>query len=262
MSIITLTTDLGLKDHYVGAVKGSILKSCPNAIIVDISHEIVPFSILQAAFTLKNAYPDFPPGTIHIIGVNPENNREVNHLAIKHKEQYFIGSDNGIFPLMFDEEMPKDIFTLNIPITDSSLSFPSKEIFTTAACHIAKGGTLEMIGKPTETILEKALFRAVSVGDIIKGMVIHIDHYGNIITNIESSFFKAFAQNRDFTIEFRNGNYDIDRISTAYSDVVKGEKLALFSSNGLLEIAINQGNASKLLGIKNSDTIRISFYDR
>ncbi len=229
--------------------------------MVDISHEIAPFNILQAAFTLKNCYHNFPQGTIHIIGINPENKNEASHLVVEHNGHYFIGSDNGIFSLMF-EEVPKRIFELNLPLHEGSLTFPTKEVFCTAACHIAKGGTLEMIGQAVDSVVEKSLFRAVSVGDIIKGMVIHIDHYGNIITNIEETFFKAFGQNREFTIEFRNGNYDIDRLSTSYSDVADGEKLALFSSSDLLEIAINQGNASKLLGIRNLDTIRIKFYDR
>lgn len=261
MAIITLTTDLGTKDHYVGVVKGTILKNCPTANIIDISHEIPPFNILQAAFTLKNSYQDFPEGSIHIIGVNPENNSTVHHLALEHDGHYFIGSDNGIFSLMFDEK-PKRIFELNISGNEDALTFPTKEIFCQAACHLAKGGTLELIGRPTDEILEKALYRAVSVGDIIRGMVIHIDHYGNIITNIEQTFFKAFGSNRDFVIEFRDGSYDINKISKSYSEVVEGEKLALFSSSGLLEIAINKGNASRLLGIKNLDSIRIKFHDR
>ncbi len=261
MPIITLTTDLGLKDHYVGIVKGNILKHCPEATIIDISHEIPPFNILQAAFTLKNSYKEFPEGSVHIIGVNPESNSESEHLLVKQDEHYFIGSNNGIFPLMFDG-VPDQVYELNINPTEESHTFPTKDLYTKAACHIVKGGTPEMIGRKSENINEKTLFRAVSIDNIIKGMVIHIDHYGNIITNIEETFFKAFGQNREFVIEFRNGNYDITEISKAYSDVAEGEKLALFSSAGLLEIAINQGNASKLLGLKNLDTIRVKFHDR
>ncbi len=261
MAIITLTTDLGLKDHYVGVVKGSILKLCPTVSIVDISHEIPPFNILQAAFTLKNCFADFPEGTIHIIGVNPENDVDAKHLAVQYNGHYFIGADNGIFSLIF-EDQPTKLMELNILSENRSNTFPTKDIFCKAACHLANGGTLEMIAKPLEALVEKAFFRAVSVENIIKGMVIHIDHYGNVITNIEAPFFKAFGRNRDFVIEFRNGNYDITKLSLSYTDVVEGEKLALFSSSGLLEIAINKGNASKLLGIKNLDTIRIKFDDR
>lgn len=261
MPIITLTTDLGTKDHYVGVLKGSILKACSDATIIDITHEIPPYDILKAAFVLKNCYADFPEGSIHILGVNPEIKEETTYLAIEYKKQFFIGADNGVFSLIF-EEKPTKIMELNIMINPDDLTFPTKDILAKTACHIFKGGTLEMIGKPTEEILEKALFRAVSVGNIIKGMAIHVDHYGNIITNIDEHFFKAFGKGREFIIEFRKGDYDINSISKVYSDVPEGEKLAIFSSSGLLEIAMNKGNASKLLGIRESDLIRIEFYDR
>lgn len=261
MAIITLTTDLGTKDHYVGVLKGSILKGCPDATIIDITHEIPAYDILKAAFTLKNVFNDFPEDTIHIIGVNPEVSEKATRLVIKYKGQYFIGADNGVFSLIFDE-VPEKMVEMDMMADPDSITFPTKDIFTRAACHLAKGGTMEMIGKPLEQLVEKALFRAVSVGNIIKGMAIHIDHYGNIITNIDETFFKAFGSGRDFKIEFRRGDYDITNISKVYSDVPEGEKLAIFSSSGMLEIAMNKGNASKLLGMKESDIVRIEFYDR
>ncbi|MEQ8910017.1 MAG: SAM-dependent chlorinase/fluorinase [Vicingaceae bacterium] len=261
MAIVTLTTDLGLKDHYVGVVKGNLLKLCPDLSIVDISHQIPPYNILQAAFTLKNSYRDFPKGSIHIIGVNPEVHEEASHLVVEYQGHYFIGADNGVFSLIL-EEKPDRIFELNIVSEGDSLTFPTKDVFTKAACHIAQGGTLEMIGQAVDDLVEKALFRAVSVGNIIKGMVIHVDHYGNIITNVEEPYFKAFGQGRSFSIEFRQGDYNINNISKSYSEVPEGEKLAIFSSSNLLEIAMNRGNASKLLGLQESDTIRIEFYDR
>lgn len=261
MPIITLTTDLGTKDHYVGVLKGAILNNCPDASIVDISHEIPPYDILKAAYSVKNSFAEFPEGTIHIIGVNPEISEKAVSLAVFHKGQYFIGADNGLFSLIF-EEKPEKIVEIGIMVNPESMTFPTKDIFTKAACHIAKGGTMEMIGKVTTELNEKALFRAVSMGNIIKGMAIHIDHYGNIITNIDETFFKAFGQAREFKIEFRRGDYDITNISKVYSDVPEGEKLALFSSTRMLEIAMNKGNASKLLGMKESDIVRIEFYDR
>lgn len=261
MAIITLTTDLGTADHYVGVLKGSIISQCPEAKIIDISHEVPPFDILKAAFLLKNAFHHFPEGSIHVIGVDTESDASNSQLAILYKGHYFIGADNGIFSLIFEEE-PKKIIALDFTISEEDASFPSKGISVKAACHIAKGGTIEMIGTIRKELKEKALFRAVSVENILKGMAIHIDHYGNIITNIDQAFFKTFGRNREFSIEFRHGDYAIDTISKAYQDVPEGEKLALFSSSNLLEIAINKGNASKLLGIRESDLIRIEFYDR
>tara|TARA_R110002072_G_scaffold177854_4_gene333898 strand:- start:206 stop:991 length:786 start_codon:yes stop_codon:yes gene_type:complete len=261
MAIITLTTDLGIQDHYVAVLKGTILTQCSDAIIIDITHEIPPFNILRASFILKNAFESFPKGSIHLIGVDAESDAKNKQLAILYKEHYFIGPDNGIFSLVF-EEQPSKIFSIDFPISDDEYSFPAKGISAKAACHLAKGGTLEMVGKEQKEIMEKGLFRAVSVGNVIKGMAIHIDNYGNIITNIDQVFFKQFGQQRDFNIEFRHGDYTISEISKSYLDVPEGEKLALFSSSNLLEISINKGNAGKLLGIKENDLIRIEFYDR
>lgn len=261
MAIITLTTDLGTRDYYVGVLKGSILTMFPEVTLVDITHEIPPFDILKAAFTLKHSYSAFPEGTVHLLGVNPEISEKANHLAIFYKGHYFIGADNGVFSLIFDEQ-PEKMVEIEIMADPDSVTFPTKDIFAKAASHIAKGGSLEMIGKPVSELVEKSLFRAVSMGNIIKGMAIHIDHYGNIITNIDETFFKAFGQGREFNIEFRRGDYDISEISKVYSDVAESEKLALFNAAGKLEIALNRGNASKLLGMRENDIVRIEFYDR
>ena len=141
MSIITLTTDLGLKDYYVAGIKGHILSQLPDANIVDISHEIPAFNISVAAFCLKNCYYDFPKGSIHIIGVSPEANEFTRHVVIKYQNHYFIGADNGIFSLLFDE-IPEVIFDLNIISNEEKRTFPTKDIFVSAACHIGRGGTL------------------------------------------------------------------------------------------------------------------------
>ena len=127
MSIITLTTDLGLKDYYVASIKGHILSQLPDASIIDVSHDIPPFNISVAAFCLKNCYQDFPEGTIHIIGVSPEANEHVCHLIIKHNEHYFIGADNGMFSLLFDEK-PTEVFNLNIIPDNDRRTFPTKDV--------------------------------------------------------------------------------------------------------------------------------------
>jgi len=261
MAIITLTTDLGLKDHYVGVVKGSILKLCPAAQIIDISHMIPPYDIMEAAFTLRNAYREFPKDTIHIIGVNPEIQADSDHLLVKYQGQYFIGADNGVFSLVMDEEA-EEVYELNISPTEEDLTFPTKDVFSKAACHLANGGTAPLIGKQIDGFKKRMPFQAVTQDQVIRAMVIHIDHYGNVISNIEETLFKAFGNGRAFTIEFRGGDYDIKEISEAYSEVPEGEKLAIFGSSSLLEIAIHKGNAAQLLGLRKSDTIRIVFHDR
>ena len=261
MPIITLTTDLGLKDYYVSSIKGAILSQTPDVTIVDISHNVPKFSIQQAAFMIKNVLKDFPAGTIHVIGVLPQASGSTPHIAVKAHGQYFISADNGIFSLIFDTK-PDKMVELNIMQDVDDLTFPTKDVFVKAACHLARGGTLEVIGKPHHELVERSLFRAVVDNNTIRGTVIYIDSYGNVVANITRQLFKDVGRGRPFTISFRVPGYDITHISETYQSVIESERLALFGSSGYLEIAINIGDASKLLGLKINDIVRIEFHDR
>jgi len=260
MAIITLTTDLGLRDNYVASVKGAILSELPDTTIIDITHNIPSFDLFKTAFIIRNCYHDFPKGTIHIIGVNSETNINSPHIVIYNKGHYFIGADNGMFSLIFDAN-PDKSFELNLSQDTDRITFPTKDVFVKAACHIARGGTLEVIGTQQTKIVERTIFRAVNENNIIKGMAIYIDHYGNVITNITEMMFKEFGRGRKFSIFFRRAEYEINQISKSYCEVPDGERLALFSSTGFIEIAMNKGNASKLFGLKQGGIIRIEFYD-
>lgn len=257
MPIITLTSDWGLKDHYLGAVKGKILTKIPNATIVDITHSIPSFEIEQAAFIIKNSYKNFPEGTIHIIGINTEESDKMPHTVVEVDKHFFIGTDNGIFSLIFDKQ-PDRIVELNIPQDSNFFTFSTRDRFINAAEHLAKGKAIEELGDVTDKIIEKILLKPVTDKNIIKGHVIYIDSYENIITNITEAFFKEFAAGRKFSILFRT--YEITKISTSYTDVPTGEILALFDSNNHLEIAMNQGNAAGLLGLDYKDLVRIEFH--
>lgn len=260
MAIITLTTDLGLVDSYVASVKGAILSELADVKIVDITHEIPSFDLLKTAFVIKNCYRDFPEGSIHIIGVNSETDINTPHVVIYNNGYYFIGADNGMFSIIFDTP-PEKIFELTLSQDTDRFTFPTKDVFVKAACHIARGGTMEVIGKPRKQLAERTIFRAVSENNVIKGVAIYIDHYGNVITNITEELFKQFGRGRKFTLFFRTVEYEINVISESYSSVPEGERVALFSSTGFIEIALNKGNASKLFGISQGNTIRIEFYD-
>lgn len=261
MCVITLTTDLGLKDYYVASIKGQIASQIPDAQVIDISHDIPAFNISVAAFCLKNCYNDFPKGTIHIIGVSPEADEQTHHLIVKHNGHFFIGADNGVFSLLFDKQ-PDEVFLLNIIPDIDKRTFPTKDVFVTAACHIGRGGTPELIAVKTDAVAEKINFRPVIEDDVIRGMAMYIDSYGNITTNITLDLFKLIGKNRPFNIIFRRSGYKIEEIKHSYNEVPQGEKIALFSNNRHLEIAINKGNAAKLFGIKLSDTIRVEFFDQ
>ena len=270
MAIITLTTDMGDRDFYVASVKGTILSKAPDARIVDISHHISPFDIAQASFVLKHVYKDFPKGTIHIIGVNPDRVKrsgpfdmrdEVAHVVALYDGHYFIAADNGIFSLLFDHA-PESAFEITILEADT---FPVKHVFAPVATMLLHGTAMEEIGLPHEELRERAVFRPVIDQDMIKGTVIYIDTYGNVITNIVRELFEKVRMEREFSIIFRSEEYEINEISKSYNEVPEGEKIALFGSHGHLEIAINKGvegsggGASSLFGLKMNDTIRIEF---
>jgi S-adenosylmethionine hydrolase len=256
MPIITLTSDWGLKDHYIGAVKGSILSRIPQAVIVDITHTIPSFNSEQAAFVLKNAWTHFPKGTIHILAVNTEESEKHPHTAIEYDGHFFIGTDTGVFSLLFDR-VPEKIVEIQIPQDTPFFTFSTRDRFVKVAVHIAQGGKLEELGTLRSKILQKILLNPVVDHHIIKGHVMYIDSYENVITNITEPVFNEIKGDRKFLLQFRT--YEIKKISRSYQDVPQGELLALFDSNRYLEIAINQGNAAGLLGLDYKDMVRVEF---
>ncbi|MDG2342963.1 MAG: SAM-dependent chlorinase/fluorinase [Flavobacteriales bacterium] len=263
---ITLTTDMGLKDYYVATLKGAIYSELPDAKIIDISHNIPPFDITHAAFVIKNSFKHFPKNTIHVIGIDAEPSDLTRHIIVETQDQYFIGADNGIFSLIFDKQ-PDGVWEINLKTDGDEYSFPTKNIFIKAACHLARGGLPAVIGKPLDKIKSKQLFRPIIENDGIKGMVSYIDEYGNIITNISKQLFKEIGKNRAFNINLTRSGYSIQKIHNRYGEVPEGERIALFGSSGFLEISINKGvqgsggGASQLFGIGLNDTITIDFKD-
>lgn len=253
--IITLTSDLGLKDYYVSVVKAAILNQLSDAVIIDISHLVPAFNIQQAAYIIKNAYSHFPAGSIHVIGVNTQSSPEHPHIAVKMGDHYFVGTDNGLFSLVFDRQ-PDLIVELDIRPDPDNWSFPMRDVFIKAACHIARGGTLEVIGKKKESFYERTMFRPVIDTDVMRGAVIYVDSYGNIITNINAQMFKDFRREKTFVIHL--GRNEIDTISTSYENVEKGEILAMFNSAGFLEIAMNGGMAGNLFNVQLGDIVTIT----
>lgn len=270
MAIITLTTDLGLKDYYASAIKGALIKGCSHASIIDITHAIPKFDTEVASYILKNSYHNFPEGSIHIIDVNTGFSEDTPYLVVFADKHYFIGSDNGVFSLILDQKPVDKIIVINNPESGSSL-FPAKDIFADAACKIANSANLSDLGSEIPKFREKINLSAYSDASSIRGAVVYVDSYGNVITNISKGLFENSKKGRKFGIQLKPSirysselgysNFEIEEISGTYDDVPDGEIVALFNSAGNLEIAINKGNASGLLGLKNREIIRINFYD-
>jgi S-adenosylmethionine hydrolase len=257
MAIITLTTDLGDKDIYQAALKGSILKLLPSVNIVDITNNISAFNVQQAAFILKNCFYYFPDNTVHLIGIDTVYSANTKYLAVRYKNHYFVGADNGIFSLMFDQE-PEQLVEINIMQDLKFLHFPLADIFVKAACHLAGGGNINEIGLPVNGIEKKMNLQPVIEKNLIKGAVIYIDSFQNVITNITKDLFNRVQQSRHFVLYFKR-NETINHLSWHYNEVPEGEKLCLFGISDHLEIAINKGNASGLLGLNLGDSVIIDF---
>ncbi len=275
MAIITLTTDFGEKDHFAGAIKGAVYSELPDVRIVDISHSVSPFNIPEAAYVIRNAFSSFPKGTIHIIGIDSEINQENKHIAIKLDGHYFVCANNGIMSMICTEINPEKIVEINIHDKIES-SFPVLDVFVKVACHIARGGTLDVIGKTIDTIKPiKDLVPYVNEDKTqMIGSIIYIDNYGNVVTNITKKFFEDIQKGRSFEISARN--YKFKTIHQKYSDIVnfdisedrrndEGRGLVVFNSSNYLEIAVYKsnsatvGSASTLMGLQLRDTITINF---
>lgn len=260
MHIITLTSDWKEYDYYVASLKGKLLSTCPEAILVDINHSIKPFNTAQAAFVVKNSFPHFPDGTIHIIAVNSEPEVGGQLLAARKDNQFFLCADNGMLGLLGGCE-PEQVVKLKEPSNLQSGSFISMSIFAEVACALSAGRPLTEIGEPFEFYNKQIPLRATIEDNIITGSVIHIDSYCNAITNISNDLFRRVGTNRPFEIYVQSKHYMINRINKRYNETPPGELLAIFNAVNLLEIAIRNGNAAGLLKLNTSSTIRVEFKD-
>jgi len=275
-AIITLTTDFGEKDHFVGAVKGAIYSELDTIKIVDISHSISPFHISEASYIIQNAYKNFPLGSIHIIGIDSELNPENKHIAVYLDGHYFICANNGIISMLTSEINPEKLVEINVHDKIES-NFPVLDVFVKVACHIARGGTLEVIGKPISEIKQITGIKPVinKESNQIIGNVIYIDNYGNVISNITKTLFDEIGKGRNYTVNARHIKFT--EIHKRYSNAIKfdqpknkreedGKKIALWNSSNYLELAIYKsnpstvGSASSLFGLKYRDTISVRFF--
>ena len=273
--VITLTSDFGQKDPYLASLKGELHRLLEHPVIVDLSHEIEPFHIAQAAFIVQNSYAHFPEGSVHILFVDDTVSPENKPIIAKLKKHYFISADNGILSLISPKFKTDEVYEIDIQKVPND-SFSTRAIFTQAAAHLMQGGTPSLIGKKIEQINVRLPFTP-SVNNekkTITGKVIYIDNYENVITNISEKLFLEIGQGRAFTIQFRNN--EIKQVVRSYAEVIRfeinknkrmegGKELALFNSLGLLELAIyksnpkHTGGASSLFGLQYLDAVSVHF---
>ena len=272
MSIITLTTDYGLKDHFVGALKGKLLTEFREATIIDISHDIDAFNVAEAAYIIGASYSSFPKGTVHLIGVDIELNNENQHIAMQWNDHYFICADNGILSMLTQKIVPQKLVAITIHDRLPN-DATDMDVFVKVSCLLAKGGLLNVIGKEIKSIKEVTELQAVVNENQIKGCVTYIDHFGNVVTNISKKMFLETGKSRPYELKFKR--QIIKTILPKYSDIgisekyplkyYEGQKLAIFNEAGFLEIAIFRsnpdtvGSATSLLGLSYRDVVTIEF---
>lgn len=254
MAIITFLSDFGTQDHYVAAVKAKILSQNPNAQIIDISHNISLNNVIEASFVLKNVYKDFPDGTVHLIAVNE--NHKGNPMAIQLDGHYFVSRDSGIFGLLSDK-MPSQMAVI---ANEKPTSFSSKNVFAKVAVLLSNGTNLSDIGTPAQDFNMLKYPEARVAQNEIAGQVMHVDAHGNLSSNITRNQFEDAWNNRHFEVSFERER--LREIHDKYTDVDSGNVVCFFNDNDVLEIAVNDGNASKLFGLLYGASIKIYFLSK
>ena len=252
MPIVTLLTDFGLYDHYIASVKGVILQVAPKVTIVDITHQIAPQNILQAAFVLRQAFECFPPETIHVAVVDPGVGTARPIIAARYSGQFLLAPDNGLVSLVHRDFVLEELRVVqNTALFRKNVSatFQGRDVFAPVAAHIARTGRLTEVGPDTDKLALLSLpTPAVAVDGRIRGQILHIDHFGNALTNIGLSDLERAARRRS-GLSVKVGGQDLGPLRRTYGEAGPGSPLALVGGANLLEIAVNHGNAAQQLGL-------------
>lgn len=269
--LITITTDFGTEDAYVPAMKGTMLSIAPEARLVDVTQEIAPQDVMESAFVLQSAQPFFPAGTIHLVVVDPGVGTDRRAVALQHEDHWYVGADNGLFPLVFNGASPDAIVELDDPdawrTPAPSNTFHGRDIFAPAAAHLAAGRSLEDIGSPIDTLETLQWARPIAESNSVRGRVVYVDHFGNCVTNIRrSTLAEALELDAEQptvdafpSVEGYVGTTVLETIHVTYGAVAEGEPLLLFGSTDFLEVGVNGGNAAELLDIRKGDSVKIVF---
>ncbi len=262
--IVTLTSDFGLRDAYVAAMKGVLLGLAPSVRLVDVSHDITPQDVMEAAFVLRGTVPFFPAGTVHVVVVDPGVGTTRRPVALRWRDHFFVGPDNGLFALLLDREAPDEAVVLDRPAwwraPEASATFHGRDIFAPVAAHLAAGRSLAEVGSPAGPLTP--LHWALPVADEqgVQGWVVHVDRFGNCITNVPREGFDDWRAGR--ALKCYAGGAVMHALHRTYGEAEAGEPILLFNSSDFLEIAINGGNAAELLGIRKGDAVHVVFRDR
>lgn len=251
MTLITFTSDFGLSDHYVAYTKAGILKEHPEARIIDISHQIKPFDLAHMSHVIQSTFREFPVGTVHLIG-NESTQKPASYIIAVIEEHIFVSPNNGVLSLI-SEKPPTELIEISLEEGEGFAKLPS------IVAQLVKGAQPSSLGIPTEKFTEYMPRKSRATKKEIAGHVIHVDHYGNLITNIEKTDFDILSRNRSYTITF--GRDAVRQVNAHISDVEPGEVFFMFNANNRLMLGMNQGHGAQLLGLAYDSPIVIQFED-
>ncbi len=257
---ITLTTDFGTGDHFVGTMKGVILGISPRARIVDITHEVPPHDINEAAFVIAQAWRYFPKGSIHVVVVDPGVGSARRPILCEAEGQFFIAPDNGVLSMIYDGARHKVRVISNekLFLKNVSNTFHGRDVFAPAAAHLSKGLAPAKFGRPIQDFLRNFLMKPTRLSrHDWAGVVLKSDRFGNLITNFNIDEFPDVAEH---SMELRAGLERINRLARTYAETEMGELFAIVGSSGYIEVVVNQGSAAKRLGVGAGSPVELEIF--
>jgi len=251
-AIITLTTDYGTNDHLVGTLKGVILKINPDVTIVDITHNVTAFDLLDGALAIGSAYSYFPPKTIHIVVVDPGVGTERRPLLVSASNQYFVAPDNGVLSVIYEREQENLVVrhanAEHYYLQPVSKTFHGRDIFAPVAAWLSKGWQTSGMGEVIEDFKRFALPRPKEADGVVKGVILRADSFGNLVTNLrQEDLPEGVAQNG--AIQLQAGTQAVSKFVETFAQGNGTEPFAYLGSSGFVEIAVNKGNAARTLGL-------------
>ncbi len=262
MAVITLLSDFGLKDPYVAEMKAVILSISPEAQIVDVTHEIEKFNIRMGAFVLASAAPYFPPKTVHVAVVDPGVGTKRRSIIVETKRGFYVGPDNGLLMLAAHKEKIIKVYHIvntKCMLSKVSKTFHGRDIFAPAAAYLASGISPSEFGPAVQDYIFPEFAKPKAGKGEVVGAVLHIDGFGNVVSNLaEQDLQKAGFREGGSLSVMLGGKHLVLRFCSAYGEVPSGTALVLVGGSGFLEVAVNQGSASRMLGTKVGDSFRVS----
>ena len=257
--IVTLITDFGLLGEYAGAMKGVILKINPRCQVIDVTHLIEPQNVLRASFVLKNTYPYYPAGTVHVVVIDPGVGTPRRPVVLKEKGHFFVGPDNGVFTFILSSQRKTEGYEITRKeffLDPLSETFHGRDLFAPVAGYLSLGQDPRRFGPRVAGFVRADWPKPQRRGKKLLGQILFADSFGNLITNISREEYGRLVEGGP--IQIKGQGWRIDRLHRTYGQGNPGEPMVLFGSAELLEIAVNRGNARKVLGLKPGDRLIIT----